>query len=57
MNVTITFTVDQLNIVLRSLDQMPHAQVRQVIDMIITEANKQQQDAQQAQPQAEAVAE
>lgn len=57
MNVTITFTVDQLNIILRSLDQMPHAQVRQVIDMIITEANRQQQEAQQPKAEAEAVAE
>lgn len=44
-NITITFTIDQLNIVLRALDQMPHAQVRQTIDLIISEAQRQQQKA------------
>lgn len=55
MNITITFTNEQLGIILRSLDQMPHSQVRQVIDMIITEANRQQQQA-QAKQQAEQAA-
>lgn len=51
--INITFTNDQLGIVLRALDQMPHAQVRQVIDMIITEANRQQQEAAAKQQAAE----
>ena len=41
MKDTFTFTADQLNTMLRMLDQMPHGQVRQVIDFIITEVNRQ----------------
>lgn len=52
--IQLAFTIEQLNIILRSLDQMPHAQVRQVIDLIITEANKQQQMAQEAAPEGDA---
>lgn len=41
MKDTFTFTADQLNTMLRMLDQMPHGQVRQVIDFILTEVNRQ----------------
>lgn len=43
-----TFTTEQLNAILRMLDQLPHGQVRQVIDFIIGEVNKQQAAAQQS---------
>lgn len=56
-----TFTTDQLNTILRMLDQLPHGQVRQVIDYIMTEANRQMAQAQtaneQKQDEPEAVAE
>lgn len=41
--INLTFTVEQLNIVLRHLDAGSHGQVRQLIDYILTEAQKQQQ--------------
>jgi hypothetical protein len=56
LNITLTFNIEQLNVILRALDQMPHAQVRQVIDLIVTEANAQQQAAQRAQMEADAKA-
>jgi hypothetical protein len=59
--VNFTFTTDQLNTILRMLDQLPHGQVRQVIDYIMTEANRQMAQAQtaneQKQDEPEAVAE
>lgn len=48
MNITLTLTIDQVNMILRCLDQAPHAQVRQLFDYIIAEASAQQQKA--AQP-------
>lgn len=36
-----TFTTEQMNTILRMLDQLPHGQVRQIIDFIMTEVNKQ----------------
>lgn len=38
-----TFTVEQVQTILAALDSQPHAQVRQLIDLIIGEANAQQQ--------------
>lgn len=51
MNITLTFTVEQLNLILRHLDQGKHAEVRQLMDFIIGEAQAQSQ-AQQAAQQA-----
>lgn len=48
MNITLTFTIDQINAILRALDSAPHGQVRQIVDTIISEATKQQQAAQAA---------
>lgn len=42
MNFSIALTADQINIVLRMLDQGPHAQVRQVIDSILAQVQQQQ---------------
>lgn len=39
---TLTLSIEQINVILRSLDQGPHAQVRQLIDAIIAEVNAQQ---------------
>lgn len=36
-----TLSLEQVNTILRALDQMPHAQVRQLIDVIVAEANAQ----------------
>ena len=49
MNITLTFTIEQLNVILRHLDQGKHSEVRQLMDLIVTEANAQTQAAQQAQ--------
>jgi hypothetical protein len=55
MNITLTFTIEQLNIILRHLDQGKHAEVRPLMDFIISEANAQTQAAQVAaqEPAAE----
>jgi hypothetical protein len=54
MNITLTLTIEQLNVILRHLDQGKHAEVRQLMDIIITEANAQAQAAQQAPAEAPA---
>lgn len=45
MEFKLTLSTDHINIVLRQLDQGPHAQVRAVIDTIIQQVNGQQQPA------------
>lgn len=50
-----TFNIDQVNLILQSLDQMPHAKVRQLIDVIIAEANKQMQTPAPAAPAQEEI--
>lgn len=45
MEFKLTLSTDHINIVLRQLDQGPHAQVRAVIDAIIQQVNAQQQPA------------
>lgn len=47
MELTIKLTADHLNVVLRHLDQGPHAQVRAVIDNIIEQVNAQQKPSPQ----------
>lgn len=54
MNITLSFTVEQLNVILRHLDQGRHAEVRQLMDLIISEANAQTQAAQVAAQEAAA---
>lgn len=44
--ITLTFSLEQVNVVLRHLDAGAHAQVRQLIDQIITETNAQTQSRQ-----------
>lgn len=41
--ITLSFTLEQVNVILRHLDAGAHAQVRQLIDLIIAETNVQQQ--------------
>jgi hypothetical protein len=41
--ITLSFTLEQVNVILRHLDAGAHAQVRQLIDLIITETNAQTQ--------------
>lgn len=53
--IQLQFTIEQLNVILRHLDQGAHGAVRQLIDYIIGEANRQQQEA-QAKQMAEAPA-
>lgn len=57
MNITLSFTIEQLNVILRHLDQGRHSEVRQLMDLIITEANAQtqaaQSGAQEKQPEPE----
>jgi hypothetical protein len=48
MNITLTFTIEQLNLILRHLDQGKHGEVRPIMDFIISEANAQSQAAQAA---------
>lgn len=43
MSFTLTFNIEQINTILRGLDMRPHGEVRQVLDYIISEVNKQQQ--------------
>lgn len=43
MNITLTFNIDQINIILQALDAGPHKEVRQLIDYILTEANAQRE--------------
>lgn len=45
--IQLNFTIEQLQIILRGLDQLPHGASRQIIDYIVTEANRQQQEAKQ----------
>lgn len=42
-SLTFTFTIEQVNLILRHLDQGKHSEVRQLMDLIITEANAQAQ--------------
>lgn len=44
-----TFTIEQINTILRCLDAAPHSQVRQLIDLIIAETTRQQQGQQNQQ--------
>lgn len=57
MNITLTLTIEQINVLLRMLDAGPHAQVRQLIDLIITETTRQQQQQPQAASAASEVTE
>ena len=41
--ITLTFSLEQVNVILRHLDAGAHAQVRQLIDQIINETNAQAQ--------------
>lgn len=41
--ITLSFSLEQINVILRHLDAGAHAQVRQLIDLIIAETNAQQQ--------------
>lgn len=50
-SITLTFSLEQVNVILRHLDAGAHAQVRQLIDQIITETNAQAQ-ARQAETSA-----
>lgn len=50
------FTMEQVNIILRHLDMGAHREVRPMIDLIITETNRQQQE-QQSVPTPDAAAE
>lgn len=47
--IQLTLTIEQINTVLRCLDSAPHGQVRQLIDLIINEATRQQQGQQNQQ--------
>jgi 6,7-dimethyl-8-ribityllumazine synthase len=42
--ITLSFTIEQLKVVLHGLDQVAHGASRPVIDYIVTEANRQQQE-------------
>ena len=59
MQFNLSLTIEQINTILRALDQQPHAAVRQTIDYVISEVNAQQQAAaaaaQQAQQPADSV--
>ena len=55
--ITLTFTLEQVNVILRHLDAGAHSQVRQLIDIIITETNAQQQAEALAKQNAPAPAE
>lgn len=50
MQFNLNLTIEQVNTILRALDQQPHSTVRQTIDYIISEVNAQQQVAQSPQP-------
>jgi hypothetical protein len=41
--ITLSFSLEHINIILRHLDAGAHGQVRQLIDLIIAETNAQQQ--------------
>lgn len=47
MNFTLVMNIEQINTILRGLDMRPHGEVRQLLDYIINEVNKQQQPAEQ----------
>ncbi len=49
MDFNLKLTGDQINVILRLLDQGPHNQVRGVIDDIIGQVQRQEVDARQAQ--------
>lgn len=40
--IQLTFTIEQINTILRCLDAAPHGQVRQLIDVILNEVTRQQ---------------
>lgn len=48
-----SFTMEQVNTILRHLDMGAHREVRQLVDQIITETNRQQQEQQAAQAATE----
>lgn len=52
--ITLSFTIEQLNVVLRHLDAGQHGNVRQLIDYIVSEAQRQQQAQPEAKPLPEA---
>lgn len=43
MKFTLTFDIEQINLILRALDSGPHKDVRPLIDYILTEANAQKE--------------
>lgn len=45
--IQLQFTIEQLKVILHGLDQVPHGASRQIIDYIVMEANKQQEQAKQ----------
>ncbi len=47
MNFTLVMNIEQINTVLRGLDMRPHGEVRQLMDYIINEVNRQQQPVEQ----------
>lgn len=51
MQITLTFNIEQINVILHSLDNGPHKEVRPLIDFIITEANAQREAFAAAQVQ------
>jgi hypothetical protein len=40
-----TFTTEQINTLLKMLDNLPHGHVRPVVDYLLSECNKQMADA------------
>lgn len=40
-----TFTTEQMNTILKMLDNLPHGQVRPVVDYVLAECNKQMAEA------------
>lgn len=47
MNFTLQLNIEQINTILRGLDMRPHGEVRQVLDYIINEVNRQQTPVEQ----------
>lgn len=52
--ITLTFSLEQINVILRHLDAGAHAQVRQLIDLIIAETNAQTHPRIEPAPEANA---
>jgi len=47
MNFILQLNIEQINTILRGLDMRPHGEVRQVLDYIINEVNRQQTPAEE----------